>query len=437
MAIHGPMNSTGYPGLVSGLLQCAVMVYALRLNRLFGTARVGWSLLSAFGLLGLLHLLRSMDPFPGTNELDIKGDIIYALISILLLAGMSHLGALLRERSRAEQTQERAQLELESRVNEQTLELTQANEELRRTAAKLQAEIAERKQAQEQMEKTHRELLIVSRQAGMSEVATGVLHNVGNVLNSVNVSATLVADHLTAFRIPNLTRVASLMRDQGENLGDFLTHDPRGRQLPEYLAELAKHLSTEQTLILKEIEFVKKKIDHIKEIVATQQSYGKVSALTERVRMADLVEDVLRMHSSELAERAVELQREYAPALPEIIVDKHKVLQIILNLITNAKQSCIESGGAEKRVSVRVTSGDDRVRVILSDNGVGIPAANLTKMFNHGFTTKKKGGHGFGLHSGALAAKQMGGALIAHSEGPGKGATFTLELPLQPGPSEN
>jgi len=431
------MNSADFPGLVSGLLQCAVMVYALRLNRLFGTARVGWSLLSAFGLLALLHLLRSMDTFPGNNELDIKGDIIYALISILLLAGMAHLGALLRERSRAEQTKERAQLELKSRVNEQTLELTHANEELRRTAARLQAEIAERKQAQEQMEKTHRELLIVSRQAGMSEVATGVLHNVGNVLNSVNVSATLVADHLAAFRIPNLTRVASLMRDQGENLGDFLTHDPRGRQLPEYLAELAKHLSVEQTLILKEIDFVKRKIDHIKEIVATQQSYGKVSALTERVRMTDLVEDVLRMHSSELAEHAVELQREYTPSLPEIIVDKHKVLQIILNLITNAKQSCLESGGEEKRVTVRVTNGDDRVRVILSDNGVGIPAANITKIFNHGFTTKKKGGHGFGLHSGALAAKEMGGRLLAQSDGPGKGATFTLELPLQPGPLDN
>jgi signal transduction histidine kinase len=113
------------------------------------------------------------------------------------------------------------------------------------------------------------------------------------------------------------------------------------------------------------------------------------------------------------------------------------VLQIILNLITNAKQSCLESGGEEKRVTVRVTNGDDRVRVILSDNGVGIPAANITKIFNHGFTTKKKGGHGFGLHSGALAAKEMGGRLLAQSDGPGKGATFTLELPLQPGPLDN
>jgi signal transduction histidine kinase len=65
----------------------------------------------------------------------------------------------------------------------------------------------------------------------------------------------------------------------------------------------------------------------------------------------------------------------------------------------------------------------------VSDNGVGIASENLTRIFNHGFTTRKDG-HGFGLHSGALAAREMGGALWAQSDGPGKGATFTLELPL-------
>jgi C4-dicarboxylate-specific signal transduction histidine kinase len=430
------MSYVDITGLSSGLLESGVVMYALRLIHVFGATRVGWSLVSAFGLLALVHLLPTVDPFPGRGGLEIQVDTIHALVSVLLLAGMVHLEMLLRQRLQAERRERQSQQELESRVREQTAELTRANEELRLTAERLQAEIAERKQMQEHMERTHKELLVVSRQAGMSEVATGVLHNVGNVLNSVNVSATLVADHVADLKLDNLARTAGLMRDQGDKLGHFITQDPRGRQLPEYLAELAKNLAGEQHLILQEISFVKKKIDHIKEIVATQQNYGKVSGLTDRVKITDLIEDVLRMQSGELTEHAVELQREYAPGLPDIIVDKHKVLQILLNLVSNAKQACLESALPGRRVTVRVTNGDDRVRVAMIDNGVGIPAANLTRIFNHGFTTKKKGGHGFGLHSGALAAKEMGGALIARSEGPGRGATFTLELPLEQRPAK-
>jgi C4-dicarboxylate-specific signal transduction histidine kinase len=418
--------------LISGVLQFLVAAYALRLNRLFGPVRVGWSLFSAFVLLGLLHLFLSVEAFRGRTELGITVDVVYSLISILLLTGMAHLEALLKERLRAESAEQRAQNELEARVKAQTAELVKANEDLQQNAAKLEDEVAERKKMQEQAEKTHLELMTASRQAGMTEVATSVLHNVGNVLNSVNVSASLVADHLTKFKIENIARVAALLDKHSDNLGEFMMKDPRGKQLPEYLSQVAKHLSEEQSLLLKEIDFVKKKIDHIKEIVATQQSYGKVGGVTEKVKITDLVEDVLRIHSGEFAHSEVQLSREYDPILPEIIVDKHKVLQILLNLITNAKHACAESSRKEKRVTVRVTNGDDRVCVVMSDNGVGIPAANLNKIFNHGFTTRKKGGHGFGLHSGANAAKEMGGTLKVESDGPGHGATFTLELPLQP-----
>jgi C4-dicarboxylate-specific signal transduction histidine kinase len=105
------------------------------------------------------------------------------------------------------------------------------------------------------------------------------------------------------------------------------------------------------------------------------------------------------------------------------------VLQILVNLIRNAKYACDEAGRPDKRLSMRVTKGDELVRIAVRDNGIGIPPENLTRIFGHGFTTKKDG-HGFGLHSGALAAKELGGSLTAHSDGVGRGATFTLELPL-------
>jgi sensor histidine kinase regulating citrate/malate metabolism len=139
----------------------------------------------------------------------------------------------------------------------------------------------------------------------------------------------------------------------------------------------------------------------------------------------------LRIQASELSQFGVQIQREYASRLPEVVTDKHKALQILLNLITNAKHACVESKQDTKRVTVRITNGDDRIRVAMIDNGVGIPTENLKKIFNHGFTTRKNGGHGFGLHSGALTAKELGGTLSVHSDGPGTGAMFTLEIPVK------
>jgi C4-dicarboxylate-specific signal transduction histidine kinase len=423
------MNSMTIASAVSGLLEIAVAFYALRLNRLFGSKRAGWSLFTAFALLAFLNVARLAGPLMILNELG--GQIIYSIISALILMGLAHLEVLLKQCVRAEAAERHAHLEMDARVKQQTADLIKANEELQAAAVTLKAEVAQRKQMQEQMAQTHQELLTVSRQAGMSEVATGVLHNVGNVLNSVNVSAALVADHLVGLNVENLARAATMIRNHAADIGNFLTNDPKGKRLPDYLSQLASHLFDERGLLLKEIGFVRSKIEHIKEIVSAQQNYGRALGVAEKVRIEELIEDVLRIQAGELTQHSVEIKREYAPGLPEVIADKHKALQILLNLLTNAKHSCVESRQDPKRVTVRVTNGDDRIRVSMIDNGVGIPTENLKKIFNHGFTTRKNGGHGFGLHSGALTAKEMGGTLTAYSDGPGTGATFTLEIPVK------
>ena len=414
--------------LVSGLLQCAVVGYGLWLTRRFGVARVGWALVFTFSLLALLRGFLVQTTF----EFGVKVDIMFGVISLLILAGMVQLEVLLRERQRVELARRQTQTELEISVQEKTAELTKVNIELQQTTERLMAEVAERAQMQIQAEKAHKEMLIVSRQAGMSDVATSVLHNVGNVLNSLNVSATLVASHLEELKINRLLQVAQLLNQHASDLGGFFANNPKGKQVPNFLLQLGEHLSKEQTLLVKEIDFVKTKVEHIKVIVATQQNYGKVSGVTENVRVTDLVEDLLRIHVPELEEHGIKIQREYDPDLPEIPVDKHKVLQILLNLTANAKHSCVDAGPEKRQVTVRVSNGDDRVRIAVSDNGVGISQENIKRIFNYGFTTRKKLGHGFGLHSGALIAKELGGALTAHSDGPGRGAIFTLELPLKP-----
>lgn len=425
------MDKLTYIDLIAGLPQIGVAFYALRLSRRFGTPKAGWMIMTSLALSAVLCLIFYSAPFE-PFLLSAWLDIAYGLASIFLLVIMVLLEKILNDRARIQEILQQSKTMLETRVAFETAELTQANAKLTQATNSLQAEIAERKKMQEQMENTHRDLLTVTRQAGMSEVAIGVLHNIGNVLNGVNVSACVVSDQLRESKVEYVARLAQLLSEHKNDLGAFMTQNEKGKQLPAFLSQLAKQLQGEHALLNKEFGFIRAKIDHIKEIVTTQQSYGRVSGVAEPIRLTDLVEDVLRIQAAEMTAHEIRVQREYQPGLPEVIVDKHKVLQIILNLVSNAKHACAESGEEGKEVTVRVSNGDDKVRIAICDNGVGIPPANLNKIFNHGFTTRKKGGHGFGLHSGSLAAREIGGQLTAASDGPGKGATFTLEVPLKP-----
>ena len=277
------------------------------------------------------------------------------------------------------------------------------------------------------LKRGHKELVAVSRQAGMAEVATAMLHNVGNVLNSVNIAASCLADSFKKSKAVNLSKVVSLLREHESDLGNFLTNDAKGKQIPGYLAQLDGHLSGEQAGALKELADLQKSIEHIKDIVRMQQGFARIPGVVDSNNVADLVEDALRMNSSGLAGHGIQVIKEFGK-MPPVTIEKHKVLQILVNLVTNARHACEASELKENKITIRTTNRNDRVQISVCDNGVGIPPENLSRIFSHGFTTKKSG-HGFGLHSGALAAKEMGGSLTVRSDGMGKGAAFTLELP--------
>jgi signal transduction histidine kinase len=272
----------------------------------------------------------------------------------------------------------------------------------------------------------------LSKQAAMAELATGVLHNVSNVLSSVNVSASLLSARLKNSKAANLAKAASMLEEHSGDLGVFLTRDQKGKQLPEYFAQLARHLASEQTAALEELHQLSVNIEHIKEIVAMQQSYARISGMEEPVAVAELLEDALRLNAGALEVAKVEVVRDFGGHLPPITVDRHKALQILINLIRNAKHACEESENAFRQITLRAANSNGTIKISVIDNGIGIAPENLPRVFNHGFTTRKNG-HGFGLHSGFLAAREMGGELRVQSAGHGNGAWFTLELPLAPG----
>jgi PAS domain S-box-containing protein len=288
----------------------------------------------------------------------------------------------------------------------------------------------ERKRQEVELERVHKELMTASREAGMAEVATNVLHNVGNILNSVNISASLVAERVRQSKANGVSRLAALLQQQGEGVGRFITEDERGKRIPDYLGALGEQLQTDQRAALEELALLRDNLEHIKDTVTMQQSYAKLCGVSETLEVVDLVEDSLRLNAGAFVRHGVTLQREFGE-VPKINVDKHKVLQILVNLVRNAKYACDDSGRTDKRITLRVGLAPLGVRISVIDNGIGILPENMSRLFRHGFTTRASG-HGFGLHSGAIAAHELGGTLHAESEGAGRGAAFILELPLAP-----
>ena len=278
------------------------------------------------------------------------------------------------------------------------------------------------------------ELVTTARQAGMAEIANNVLHNVGNVLNSVNVSACLVNSKMRDSKAQGLAKAVQLMNEHAADLGDFLTRDAKGKVLLGYLNKLVAALAVEQQSIVEELGSLTKSVDHIKAIVATQQSYAGAASVVEAVHIQDLLEEALRMNAEALTRHEVTVGKDFAD-VPLLWLDKPRVLQILVNLIGNATQAMHSVLDRAHHITLRMGVAEQaegrRLRICVEDNGEGIAPENLARLFAHGFTTRKQG-HGFGLHSCALAATEMGGTLTAHSHGPGQGAAFTLDLPLKP-----
>ncbi|HEX8441016.1 trifunctional serine/threonine-protein kinase/ATP-binding protein/sensor histidine kinase [Archangium sp.] len=267
-----------------------------------------------------------------------------------------------------------------------------------------------------------------ARAAGMAEVAANVLHNVGNVLTSAVINLQTMSETVNASRVGRLKQVTALLEEHHEDLADFLTHDSRGTQLPVYLSVLGDELLREQKALQETMGDMGKHIEHIRAIVQVQQTYTHSTLITEECELSQLVTDALSIQLPSLRRHGITVTRELTP-LPKVRLDKHKALQILVNLLSNAKNAMSTLPESQRRLHVRLAAQGHTALIQVVDNGMGIAPEIRERLFSQGFTTREDG-HGLGLHSSALAAKLLGGSLALESEGPGKGATATLELPL-------
>jgi len=339
---------------------------------------------------------------------------------VLVLAcirGVAETRSLAISQAEVEQTLGRVtqlNVELDQRVVARTRELSDVNGQLNENLERLNG--------------MQGQLVEASRRAGMADVATAVLHNVGNVLNSVNVSSGLIADTVRSSKGVGLTKLGALLSQP--DFEAVLSAHPKGHSIPAYVTRLADALQDERLTLVKEAEGLQLSIDHIKVIVHSQQAHAKRSGgMTEVLALKALLENVVKMSCLSREGQPIAVTYEIAERLPAVPLDRHKVSQILLNFLNNARHAIADAAPGLGRVTIRVseeTGGGIRFEV--TDNGCGVAPENFKRLFSHGFTTRRDG-HGFGLHGSACMALEMGGRVSCRSEGIGCGAVFTLSLP--------
>ncbi len=292
-------------------------------------------------------------------------------------------------------------------------------------------DISERKQARHELDRVNRELAQAAHLAGKAEVASDVLHNVGNVLAALNSSTSLVAERLQASNVAFLRKTVELLPTAPAELAAFLTTDPKGLQVREYLALLADLLDHERADTIVGMEYVQRQLEHVKMVIARQQAFARVSNTVEVVPIVDVIAQALELQSASFARDGIVVAQEIEP-LPPLTVDRHKLLEIMNNYLANSREAFDAAGAVDKRILIRAfRNSDDNLQIDVVDNGVGIAAADQARLFSYGFTTRPNG-HGFGLASSLLDARALGGTARAHSDGVGTGATFTVEVPFTP-----
>jgi signal transduction histidine kinase len=287
-------------------------------------------------------------------------------------------------------------------------------------------DVTERVSAERREQGLQQKLRESSHQAGMAEVATVVLHSVGNVLNSLGIANETIRRDLNALRLEQLEQATALIQANRATLASYLTDDARGRHLPDYMPALSAEISSKVQAVQAELDTIDTLLEHLRNIVSAQKMRAQIGGHRELVNLQELLEAALAAQEFELSHILV--LRDYED-LPLVTTDRHKVLLILVNLLENARDAVLASVTQPGRIAVHLGREGDHALISIEDSGIGMSADVLSRLWRFGFTTKPNG-RGFDLHNSANAAREIGATISAHSDGPHQGARFVLRLPL-------
>jgi len=314
-------------------------------------------------------------------------------------------------------------------INDTQNQLKDSINDLTESNTQLNNEINERKKMEVKVAKLNNQLVIAARRAGMADIATSILHNIGNVLNSTNTSVTLMQENIHKSKAQSLETVSNILNQHKNDLEQFLANDASGQKIPHFIKVLSEELQKEKSELTAGTVALQKNIQHIKDIITMQHSVSGSLGVMEKISVTDIVENAITINKTDALSK-IQIIREFKP-IKTIVSDQVKLLQILVNLVKNAIDSLLASDNEPKKLILKVEEKDDKHFMIeITDNGLGIEQDILLKIFTYGFTTKDTG-HGFGLHTSALSAQDMGGLLTVKSLGKDKGATFVLILPYK------
>lgn len=289
-------------------------------------------------------------------------------------------------------------------------------------------DITKQKAAEEELAAAQKELISRAHRAGMADIATGTLHNVGNILNSVKTSSHVIFDIVNSDTMNGYKKANEMLRDNIEQLETFICQNPKGLKLMRYYLKLEDVLDEREEKIKEHLQRLKDKVDAISDVIAAQQSYAGNRSLAEFYFLPDIIDDALTMQSNSMERYHIQIEKQFQP-VPKVKVQKTKLVHILINLIRNAKDAMMDIPAENRKLTLAVTQKNGNIFIKAIDTGVGIEKEIIDKIFSHGFTTKKTG-HGFGLHSSANYMSEMGGRMWAESKGENQGATIVLCFPL-------
>jgi len=263
-----------------------------------------------------------------------------------------------------------------------------------------------------------------ARYRDLADFATAVLHNVGNVLNSMNVAGQQVNANLKSSQVGRLVKISQIL-EENKNNPNFLLEDPKGKLLPRFLEALSLTLEEERADNIKEMDSIRKYFQLMQDLVSNQQSCS-TGQFSPEIFSAELaIQDALEVTRRHLEQSNIQVTLNLEIEKP-LLGSRARFIHVMINLIKNAVEAMEEE---PRRIIIDAAEGPRNMIVLnVSDNGCGISEENGKKLFAMGFSTKKRG-HGFGLPYCSRTMREMGGSIEAASEGVGRGAIFSICMP--------
>ena len=287
--------------------------------------------------------------------------------------------------------------------------------------------------SQEKITALNANLMNMAHQEGMAEVAVSVIHNIGNVLNSVGVSVGIIKKEMSNSIYQKIGLIMGMLEKHQSNLIEYFQNDEQGKLIPGYLMILFAEIQRNKVILDTEVQDLQQHYYIIKDILNAEDEITGPKSISTPVLLAEVMDSSIQtvMTADSMLTKQITLNKDYRYTA-SIMTNKTNLMQIFVNLLKNAKESVMELKENMPRkinISIARKKNLEEVELRIMDNGIGILPEHLPKIFTFGFTTKQRG-HGFGLHNCALIAKQLGGTLEVKSNGYCKGATFILTLPI-------